>query len=36
MMPKQRISKLEIVGWIIGLIAIAVLIFGIIRELFLK
>ena len=36
MPEKQKISKLEIVGWIIGAIAIAVLLFGIIRELFLK
>jgi len=35
-MTKQRISKLEIIGWVIGLIAIGVLIFGIIREIFLK
>lgn len=35
-MAKQKISKLEIIGWIIGLIALGVLLFGIIRELFLK
>ncbi len=35
-MKNQKISKLEIIGWIIGLIALGVLIFGIIRELFLK
>jgi len=35
-MSKQRISKLEVVGWIIGFIALAILIFGIIRELFFK
>jgi len=33
---EKRISKLEIIGWVIGLVAIGVLIFGIIRELFLK
>jgi len=35
-MSERKISKLEIIGWIIGLIALGVLIFGIIRELFLK
>ncbi len=33
-MSERKISKLEIIGWIIGLIALGVLIFGIIRELF--
>jgi hypothetical protein len=32
-MPKEKISKLEILGWVIGLVAIAVLVYGIIRAL---
>jgi len=35
-MAKKKISKIEIIGWVIGLIAIGVLVFGIIREIFLK
>ena len=35
-MPKQKISNLQIIAWVLGIIAIAILIFGIIRELFFK
>lgn len=37
-MPQEikKVSKWEIVGWVIGLIAILILLFGIFRELFLK
>ncbi len=30
---KRKISPLEIIGWVIGFIALAILIFGIIRAL---
>jgi hypothetical protein len=30
---KFRISKIEIIGWIIGLIALGVLVYGIFRAL---
>jgi len=35
-MAKQKIHPLQWLAWILALIAIAILIFGIIRELFLK
>lgn len=35
-MAKQKIPTLQWVAWILALIAIAIIAFGIIRELFLK
>jgi hypothetical protein len=35
-MKKQTLSKLQILAWTIGAIALGLLVYGIIRELFLK
>jgi hypothetical protein len=35
-MQKQTLSKLQILAWAIGFMALSLLIYGIIRELFLK
>ena len=35
-MEKRKISKLQILAWTIGFIALGLLVYGIIRELLLK